>query len=213
MTPDEVATYARQRYNAVSNTRFFTAAELYTLLYDAQMQLARESFCIRDTYETTTVVDQQEYSFPTATLAIKRVTYDGYEVVPRPLKEVLDLTAGSATASGSPQWYAIWDETLYLAPVPAEAVTLKIFSVNEPSTVSSTSVLDVPTRYHLDLAEYLLAQMATKDKNYQGAAVHLERWQKALRDAKAFERKALRGQELTFVRDADGDVDTWTRIR
>lgn len=209
MTPSELEEYARQRYNAVSNTRFFTSSEMRRLIWDAQMQLARETFCIRDVLTTTTVASQQEYSFPTTTIAIKRVTYNGVRVDPRPLEEVLDLTSSVASPTGSPYLYAIWNETLYLAPTPSEAQTLKIFAIVEPSEVTAASTLEVPTRYHMDLAEYLNWQMCVQDKNYQGAALHKENWEAIVRKAKAFERKMLRGQQFSFVKDADRDVDSW----
>jgi hypothetical protein len=213
MTPGEITAYARQRYNATADTRFFTETELYTLIWDAQMQLARETDCIRNVYTTTTVASQQEYSFPTSTIKIKRITYNGYRVDPRSLQEALDMTSSSASPTGTPQFYAIWNETLYLAPIPAEAQTLKIFSINEPTQVSASSTLDVPSRYHLDIGDYLLAQMATKDKNYAGAAVHLQRWAETLQKAKAFERKMMRGDGLAFVRDVDRDTDSWVIAR
>ncbi|MES3012632.1 MAG: hypothetical protein V4750_02745 [Pseudomonadota bacterium] len=209
MTPGEIVAYARQRYNATADTRFFTESELYTLIWDAQMQLARETDCIRSTYTTTTVASQQEYSYPTSTLKIKRITYNSQRVDPRSLQEVLDMTSSVASPTGAPTFYALWNETIYLGPTPAEAQTLKIFSVNEPTEVSSTSVLDVPSRYHLDIGDYLLAQMATKDKNYEGAEVHLQRWRETVQRAKAFERKMMRGDGLAFVRDVDRDVDSW----
>ncbi len=205
MTPTELDDYCRRRYNAVGDT-FYSSTEMLTYIWDAQMQLARETWCIRDVYTTTTVASQQEYAFPTPTLAIKRVTYDGTEVEPRSLEEVLDLSSSVASPLGSPYIYAIWGETLYLAPLPDSALTLKIFSINEPSVVETSSVLEVPTRYHLDLAEFVNWQMAVKDKNYQGAALHKDNWEERVRKAKAFERKMLRGQQFSFVRDVDGDI-------
>lgn len=212
MTPDELEEYARQRYNAVNDT-FFASTEMRRYIYDAEMQLAREALCIRDVYTTSTVVDQQEYPFPSRTIMIKRVTYDGLEVEPRSLEEVLDLTNSVASPTGTPYIYAIWNETLYLGPKPAEVKDLKIFSINEPAEVENASVLDVPSRYHLDMAEYINWQMAVKDKNYQGAALHKENWRDVLVRAKSFERKMLRGQQFSFVKDVDRDVDSWNIIR
>jgi hypothetical protein len=211
VTPDEVATYARQRYNAVNDTTFFSDSLMYSFIYDAEMQLARYSNCIRSVYSTTTTAGQQEYPCPANTISIKRITYNGYEVMPRSLKEVLDLTATNAAATGTALIYAIWNEVLYLGPIPDAAQTLKIWSINEPAVVSAASTLDVPTRYHTDLAEYLNWQMCVMDKNYQGAELHRQRWEgpKGILDkARNFERLAVRGTEFSFVRDADRDTDS-----
>lgn len=212
MTPTELEEYARQRYNAVNDT-FFGSTEILRYIYDAQMQLARETDCIRSVLSTTTVASQQEYTFPTTALKIKRITYNGLRLDPRSLEEVMDITGSVSSPIGSPTFYAIWDETLYLAPTPDDAQTLQIFSIDEPSEVTATSILDVPTRYHLDLAEYCNMQMAIKDKNYTGAALHQERWDMIIAKAKAFERKALRGQGFSFVKDVDRDIDSWVIAR
>lgn len=208
MTPTELEEYARQRYNAVNDT-FFSQSEMLRYIYDAQMQLARETDCIRAVYTTTTVASQQEYEFPSRVIKLKRVTYNGQRVDPRSLQEVLDMTGSVASPTGSPLCYAIWDEAIYLAPTPDDAQTLKLFAVLEPDEVTAASVFEVPTRYHLDLAEYCNWQMAIKDKNYSGAALHQQNWQTILAKAKAFERKMLRGDGLAFVRDVDRDIDSW----
>lgn len=214
MTPTEVETYARQRYNAVSDTRFFTSAELQRYMWDAEMQLARETLCIRNTYETLSVVSQQEYSVPTRSIMVKRVSYDDIKIASRSLDEVLELTSSSAAPIGSPYIYALWNEVLYVAPLPDTAgLTIKIFSIDEPSEVTAASVLDVPTRYHMDLTEYMNWQMAIKDKNYEGASYHKTRWDEIVKGAKVFERKMLRGDAFSFVKDADTELDAWSSAR
>jgi hypothetical protein len=212
MTPTELSEFCRQRYNSVGDS-FFDDSEVLRYIWDAEMQLARETGCVKNVYTTSTVAAQQEYSFPTSTIAIKRLTVNGYKAEPRTLEEVLDLTSSAAAPSGLSYIYAIWNETLYLGPIPDSAYTLKIFSINEPSEVTTTSVLSVPTRYQLDLADYVNQQMALKDKNYQGASVYGEKWQERVRKAKADERKLLRGQEFTFVKDADHYLQSWGLIR
>lgn len=214
MNVTDLESYIRRRYNAVNDTRFFTSAELYQYIWDAQMQLARESWCIRSVFSTTSVASQQEYSFPSRTISIKRVTYDGIKVEPRALDEVLNLTGSVAAPTGRPYIYAIWNEVIYFGPIPdADALTIKIFSINEPDEVTVSSALDVPTRYHLDLSEYAVWKMCLKDKNYEGAARHEVIWNGILQKAKAFERKMMRGDRMSFMTDSDRDVDSWIMVR
>lgn len=214
MDVTDLEDYARRRYNAVNDTRFFTSAEILAYIWDAQMHLARETGCIRTVYTSTSVADQQEYAFPTRTIMVKRVSYDGIKIEPRPLDEVLALTSSVAAPTGTPYIYAIWNEVLYLGPIPATSgATIKVFSINEPDEVTATSTLDVPTRYHMDLAEYVNWQMCVKDKNYQGAEYHQRRWEDIVTKAKAFERKMLRGDRISFVKDADRELDSWIMVR
>jgi hypothetical protein len=212
VTPTELEEYCRQRYNAIGDT-MFSESEMLRYIWDAQMQLGKETWCIRDVYTTTTVASQQEYPFPTQTIAIKRLTVNGTEAESRSLEEVLDLTSSTATPTGLTYIYAIWNEVLYLGPTPDDAYTLKIFSVNEPAEVTTSSTLEVPTRYQLDLADYVNEQMCIKDKNYVGAQVYAGKWAEKVMKAKAQERKILRGQQFSWVRDSDRDLDVWGGLR
>jgi len=199
--------YARQQYNAVGDPLFGDVL-LRNYIYDAEMALARESKCIRAVYTTSSVASQQEYPFPSRTIAIKRVLYGGYVVHPRSLDEVLNLTAVPAAGSGYSYIYAIWAETLYLGPIPSDVQTIKVFSFNEPSAkTANTSTMDTPDRYHLDIADFLLERMCIQDKNYAGAAVHAEKWRLAIERAKSTERKMMTGQGFSFVRDEDREFD------
>jgi hypothetical protein len=212
VTPTTLELYCRQRYNAIGDA-MFSESEMLAYIWDAQMQLAKETWCIRDVYTTTTVASQQEYPFPTQTLAIKRLTVNGDEAEPRTLEEVLDLTSSAASPTGLSYIYAIWNEVLYLGPTPDGAYPLKIFSVNEPAEVTTSSTLEVPTRYQMDLADYVNEQMCIKDKNYVGAQVYAGKWAEKVMKAKAQERKILRGQQFSWVRDSDRDLDVWGGLR
>jgi hypothetical protein len=212
VTPTTLELYCRQRYNAIGDA-MFSESEMLAYIWDAQMQLAKETWCIRDVYTTTTVASQQEYPFPTQTLAIKRLTVNGDEAEPRTLEEVLDLTSSAASPTGLSYIYAIWNEVLYLGPTPDGAYPLKIFSVNEPAEVSVDSTLEVPSRYQLDLADYVNEQMCIKDKNYVGAQVYAAKWAEKVMKAKAQERKLLRGQRFSWVRDTDRDLDVSGGLR
>ena len=200
--------YARQQYNAVGDP-LFPDALVRNWIYDAEMELAREAKCCRATYSTTSVASQQEYAFPTLGISIKRVTYDGVRVMPKSLDEVQNLTATPAAATGTPYIYAIWDETVIFGPIPVSSgLTIKVYAFVQPSEKTSNSAtLDTPSRYHLDLAEYVLYRMCVTDKNYQGAVMHKENWDKKVRDAKKYERRMMTGDGFSFVRDEEREFD------
>ncbi len=204
MTPGDVITLARQKWNAVTDT-FFSDAEFYTLLYAAQMELALETNCIRNVYTTTTVAGQQEYQKPTNAYAIKRVTYNGlklYKITDRE-DDAITLNNQTTTATGAPQYYSEWGTAIELRPVPDSALTLKMFTYDMPSTVTAVTVFDVPTRYHVSLADYLVGHMATKEKNFSAAAQYMAMWMKKVQDAKRYEQKFLRGDAFSHVLDEE----------
>lgn len=200
----DIALYARRQYNSVGDD-FFSDAELYSHLWAAQMELAREGLLIEATYTTSTVPDQQEYGFPTNTIAIKRITWDGKKLAPMTFREddVLTLTNQTTAATGTPQYYAIWDKVLYLRPIPATAAALKIFSYSQPQEVTATSTLEVPTEFHLDLADYLLWRKAMKDKNFEVAVQYRALWEAKVKKARIWGRKSRRGDGFTAVQDME----------
>ncbi len=204
MTPGEVTTFARQQYNAVNDT-FFSDAELYSLLWMAQNELAREANVIEQTYTTTTVVGQQSYSYPAQIHTLKRVTYDGLKLEPITFREDDVLTLGNAatTQTGKPNYYSVFNKILYLRPTPDDTLSLVIFGYCEAQQVSATSTLEVPTHFHQDLADFLLWRMAAKDKNYTGAEYFHAAWKEKVKAAKAWTRKRMRGDANAHVQDLD----------
>jgi len=208
MTPSELETHARRRYNAVGDT-FWSQQEILDYLYNACLQMAREALVIEQAYTTTTVAGTQEYAYPTNTIQIKRVTYNGSKLQPINFREDDALTGfnASTTAQGSPQYYAIWDETLILRPIPDAAQTLKIYSYNEPQAITITSTLEVPSQFHMDLLDYVNAEMAAKDENFKAAEYYMKQWadnpMKGLMAAKRYAARKKRGDAFAAVQDEE----------
>lgn len=200
MTPEDLVLYAKQQYNAVTDT-FFSDAELYTGVYDAQIQLALETNCIRNVYSTSTAVGQQEYTRPSNAISIKRITYNGLKLVKISDREDDQLTIfnQATTATGTPCYYWEWSTTLLLRPTPDAIGTLKIYSYDMPQVVAAGGTIDVPSRYHTYLANYLLARMCLKDKNFTAASQFSQLWEKNITDVKRIEQKLLRGDAFAHV--------------
>jgi hypothetical protein len=204
MTPLEVITYARQQYNSVSDD-FFSDAELYKHVWAAQMDFARRAFAIERVYTSTTVADQREYELPTNSISIKRIEYDGKKLMPISFREddTLTLTNSTTDATGTPQYYAVWNHTIYLRPVPDDALTLTIYSVNAPQEVTSTSSLEIPSMFHLDLVDYVLWRKAIKDKNFASASEYKKLWDDKLYRARQDHRRSKRGDGFAGVQDVE----------
>ena len=141
---------------------------------------------IERVYTTPTVAIQQEYSYPTNTVAIKRITYQGKKLQLITMRED-DAVTGlnqSTTNEGTPQYYFIWNKTIYLRPIPDSVGTIKIFSLNVPDVVLTTSTIEIPTEFHMSLVDYILQRMCLKDKDYQGATMYENRWKSTLVEAR-----------------------------
>lgn len=191
------------------NDSFFADAELYRHIWHAQDILAKEARVIENTYTTSTVADQQEYTFPTNAIALKRITYEGKRLKRVKLKDDDLLTGFNAatTATGTPSHWYEFDRVIYLRPTPSAIGTLKIFAFDRPSEVSATSTLDVPDEFQLDLVSFLLWRMASKDQNFQGATFYKEQWEQAVDRCKRWARKRLLADGFNVVRDEDAVND------
>lgn len=206
MSPTDIELAARNRYNAVGDS-FWSQAEIFMLIYDACLDMARECFLIETTYTTSTVASQRAYDYPTNTISIKRIEYNNAKLEPVSFRED-DYIVGynqSVTSTGTPMYYSIWDETIYLRPTPSGVGTLTIYSYNEPSEVTSTSTLEIPTQFHMDIVSYVVSEMCSKDQNYTGAQWFLNKWEKAKLSAKRYARKQKRGDSFAVVQTGTDD--------
>lgn len=206
MTPNELLTNARQRYNAVNDT-FFTDAELYNLIYAAELDAVKfVPELIRNTYTTTSVASQQDYSYPTNTHTIKRVTYNGSKLLPITLREddALRLNGTTSTLTGTPQYYYTWNNVISFQPTPDTAsLTIKIWSYNTPQAVTGSSTLELPTLFHMSIVNYMLAEMCGKDKDFNSAAYYRKIWEAEKLEMKKWIRKHYRGDAFSSVMDEE----------
>jgi hypothetical protein len=173
-------------------------------MWQAHLELAREAMLIERTYTTTSVVSQQEYDYPTNTISIKRVTYDGEKLEPITMREDDALTlSDSATLNvGKPKYYFVWNETLYLRPVPdTSGLTIKIFSFNEPQKIVSTSAFEIPCQFIPDTKYFVMSAMAAKEGDFNKSQYYRGLWDKVVMNAKKWSKKRLRGDSFAAVQD------------
>lgn len=207
MTPAQVETYARARYNA-SGSNFWSSDEIMKIIYGAELELATECMIIEGAPDTstTTVSGTQSYSFPSLCIGIKRIEYDGMKLKPMDMRDDDALTASlsTTTETGTPQYYFIWNSKVYLRPVPDAAETLTIYPYQEPTllTTSSTS-LSVPTRVHMKLIYPVVAAMAEKDDNFKLADRYRALWEDVIKKEKALIAKRKRLDGFAVVKDED----------
>lgn len=205
MTPAEVETAARNRYNAASDS-FYSQSEVFDLIYQAEMVLATETNCIEAVdSSTTTVSGTQGYAFPTNFIAVKRVEWNGRRLKKIDMREDDLLTALSAatTVTGDPTYYFIWNGSIYLREIPGSAQTLKVYGYKQPTALSTNPIsttLSVPTRHHTKLINYVTAHIAFKDKDFEGFRTMMELFDKDVETARAFEKKRQRQDQFSYVR-------------
>lgn len=209
MTPTQILTSARNKYNAISDS-FFSDDELLLYLYDGCTELNQEALLIERTYTTTSVASQQEYDYPGDAIAIKRITYGGRKLKPISFREDDSITGLNQTtvATATPQYYYIWNETIALRPIPSgTGDEIKIWVFKEPAEILISSVIEIPTQFHKDLVKYLTMEMATKDKQFNHADRYEAKWEKAKVAAKRWAKRKNRGDSFAVVQDEDMMVE------
>lgn len=210
MTPSEIEEAARQNYNAVGDTHFNTD-EFMMWIYRACMILANETFCIENTFQTTSVSGTREYSYPTNAMSIRRVEYDGVKLEPVTLEA--DPKTSTTAPSGTPGQYAVWEGDIILFPTPdTSSDTIKVFAYCRPQEVTSSSTLEIPTEYHGDLIDFILSAMYAKDKDTGMSTFHRNLWEASINRIKRQCQKKKRGDQYAIVRDIASGPDYPGRI-
>ena len=199
MTPSEINNQARQRYNAVGDN-FFSDEMIYSLIWQAENELFLAGYQIENSYETTSVADQREYTYPTNTVAIKRIEYDGLEITNVALKD--DPKGSTTEPTGTPDSYAIWDDVIYMYPTPdTTGDTIKLFTYDRPAEVTATSTLATPKEHHIDIIDFVLSGLFAKDKDQVMAAYHRNLWLEAVDKCVRNRAKRKRTDKMARVRD------------
>ena len=193
MTPLEIETAARRAYNAVGDS-FWSEAEIMNLIYFAEMQLVEAGLVIERTFSSSTVVSQREYDYPTQAIGIKRLEYAGTKLVHIDFREddLLTLDNAGTTSTGTPSYYSLWDQTIYLRPIPDAIGALKIFAYVEPQVVTLLSTLEVPTQYHPSVVDFVIKEIVLKDGNFKAYREYEGRWLMALEKVKRWSSKKKR---------------------
>lgn len=209
MTVTELQTAARDVYNATGDT-FFSDAQINNWMRQACNILAKRAHVIERVYTTTTVASTQDYAYPTNTIAIKRITYNGIKLkrITQREDDVVTLANQSSTQSGTPYYYTDWNYTISLRPIPSDAQTLKIYSYNLAQEITNTSTIEVPAVYHMDLVNYIVMMMFAKDKDTENMSNHKTLWEEAVMLAQTHEKRKRRTDSFSVVQDEGSLIGT-----
>jgi hypothetical protein len=199
LTPAEIETQVRARYNA-SGDPHFTSAEIRNCIWQAEMELALEAFVIESTTTTASVANTQTIAYPTNCIAVRRLEYDGKKIRVSSLEA--DPKTSTTQVYGTPGEYAIWNDTIYLYPTPDAVKTVKIFHYNQPTEVTTSSTtMSVPVRYHTDIIDYCLSIMYAKDQNTQMATYHRNQWESNVSKIKRNRKKEKSSDGFAVVKE------------
>lgn len=209
MTPQQIEDAARRKYNSVGSS-FFAQAEIWDLIYQAELEVAQETKMLegRTVVSGGSVAGTQSYAYPTGVLEIKRIEYDGIKLKRIDFREDdrLTLMNSNGTEQGTPLYYYDWDKTIYFRPIPdTSSEQIRIYYYKEPLIVTSASqTLEIPALFHMCIVDRVVAEMALKDQNTSVADKYFALWyEKHMPAMKRWTRKRRSGDSFGVVRDED----------
>lgn len=219
MTPSDINTYARSKYNATGDT-FFTDAEIYYYIYQAELELSAIAPLVFEFAPLTGTVVQgtRTYNFPTNCRIIKRIEYTisgGSTVKLEPITfredDALTLVNVASTTQGKPQFYCQYNSQIYLRPIPDNSAdTYKVYFFGEPTVPTAASTLELPTLFHMDLVDFVVREMYGKDKDAEMYGLFELKWEKAVNKIKAWGIHRKRGDAFSVVMNEDNLAVTLT---
>ena len=207
MTPAEIVTAARRKYNA-ENAGFYADSELYGLIYEAELQLIGEEYIVQDIDTSiTTVSGTRTYSKPSLTVTIERIEWNG-EVLRKVdgfhVDDDLSAENPDTTATGTPRYWFEFADLIYLRPKPDAAQTLKLFRTKAPAAVTTASqTLEIPVHFHRDITNYVASEMAAKDENFQMAKFWGDKWEQSKLRFKSWAKRKKRAGGMATVKSEE----------
>lgn len=185
MTPLQIEAKARNKLNASTDQLWSSSEIIEDYLYEVCLEFSREVECIEDTFTTSSVASQQEYSLPSRYLKIMRVTWNNIKLQPITLREYDALTFNAQTIpEGTPAYYYYFAGTIGLYPIPSDVETIKVWAIEAHDVITSASTLDIPIQYHDMLVDGVTAKMAMKEIGDPRQAFYAGRWAQHLEVAK-----------------------------
>lgn len=180
MTLSQALDYVRNRHNAGGDDHW-SDAEIYALITARCNEILSVIGMIEDVDTSiTTVASTQSYALPSDTVFIKHVTYDGYPCVQIQLKEWEKQKEGNTTSEGRPEYYFLWDSSIYFVPTPDDAKQVVLFVEKEHAMITGDvgfDSIDIPSILHYRLLDGVIGDMFAKDLNAQLASFYENKWQ------------------------------------
>jgi hypothetical protein len=167
-----------------------TRTDILRWINQACIDIARKVECVQDHKDTDSVSQDGSYILPTDMIRLRRVTYDN-KVLQFTTLDVADQDWGARDVPpgtiGTPQFYYIWNNNIYLYPVPSASgdQNLDIWYIRTPAVlINDDDVLEIPARYHELITRYCLARAKELDEDQAVSNAVMADYEGQLSDAK-----------------------------
>lgn len=206
MTPAQALTRTRLSLNETT-AAFWTDAEIYSYMWEAECILAGKLGLFQATTAHTTVTGTSAYTFPDSMLRLSRLTYDGKKLKKADFTErdYLDGTDyGSTPQSGKPEIYTEWAQQAYLFPVPDAAATLRWFFLKAPAEITAAAAFSVKDEaLQQMIPDYCVYKCSLKDGELNRADRHQRAWEANVLRAESMWQDRKMEDRILHVKDED----------
>ena len=169
-TVSSIITLIRRRLNETSTT-FHTDADLIANINEAQKYIVREAeILLQGSSTTTTVSGTQNYALPLDFLYFVRLTFDGLKLFQVNFNEIDEAEFDETLDTGLPTNYYIFNDQIYLYPIPNQVKTLRLWYYKSPTTLDETTdSLEISSNWDDVVATYAAYLASIKDDSLKKA--------------------------------------------
>ncbi len=209
MTPQQIEDMARRKYNSVGSG-FFAEAEIWDLIYQAECEIASETRLLEHTVGLGTT-GNIGFSLLESIQEITKVIYDGTILERIDMRQAERLGFDPASVEevvGTPRYYlekvsGLGEQILVLFPEPPTSIIVSIYGNRVPARIEDADqTLEVPSMWHSCIVDYVVAEMAAKDKQWDTANFYFSKWyDKHLPKIIKWDRRRKTGDRFNVVKD------------
>ena len=172
----EVIANVKRQFGDESGAQI-TDADIIRWINDGQLELNKKSKVIKTIATTTSVAGQNKYDLPgVKILEVERLQYKNTAIEYRTFQQVQetifdDVADVSTLSADIPTCWYDYGDSIYFFPVPStNGVTITLFCVTYPTTVSSTTdALSLPDVFYDALVQYIMAKAYEMDDDWTAA--------------------------------------------
>lgn len=175
-------------------------ADIIRWVNDASDEINRRNKVLKATSLTSSVVDQQDYTFPTdRILQIESLHYAGSRLPNMPFAQAEDQIIGantSATANGQPELWYEWGGKFSFWPRPSTVESITLYFTQRPARITtSVEVIPLPDKYFQDIVRYVLMQAYEMDEDWAASSAKQQQLDASIGEMGEEERTA---QNMTY---------------
>lgn len=189
----------RVRYDINETTAgFWSDTELQQWINEAIWEINSKTRCLETAVSTQALAeDDYDYAIAGNWLSIETIIHDSGTTTGdsdtadagrrlHTLKRIDIKNFGHTRETGRPKQYTIWNDILYVWPIPDSTVsgtTLILFVVTLPTSITSaTSAIETPAYFDHCILNYVKAKAYFKDKREAKGNYYMALFEKAVRE-------------------------------